>query len=391
MNEKLNIQNLILLFAEKYDITPENAEEFVKTFFALIEEGLEQDKYVKVKGLGTFKLIEVGSRESINVNTGERFEIQGHQKVSFTPEAALKDLINRPFSHFETVVLNENVQFDDMPVEKEGEEEPEGDADEGMVAAEPEKLEDAMPQETPVVEKPVSEEPTAGESVTEESAVEEPVAEEPVGEESVVEGAVAEEQVSEPVPESEQEIVSHQPENNVSEKVTKYIVAAIVCVLLGCAGVVAYLYYPWSEKTDERLPLDAEMETPAVHTDTLAVNRKDSVAAINTVKNVKAIPTDTVTIETKVRKENQTTPPSKKKSKAVATPFVPDSVNYEIVGTQTEYTIHEGETLTRVSLKFYGTKALWPYLVKHNAGVLKNPDNVPSGTVIRIPKLAKKR
>lgn len=381
MNEKLNIQNLILLFAEKYDITPENAEEFVKTFFALIEEGLEQDKYVKVKGLGTFKLIEVGSRESINVNTGERFEIQGHQKVSFTPETALKELINRPFSHFETVVLNENVQFDDMPVEKEGEEEPEGDADEGMVAAEPEKLEDAMPQEAPVVEKPVSEEPTAGELV----------AEEPVGEESVVEGGVAEEQVSEPVPESEQEIVSHQPENNVSEKVTKYIVAAIVCVLLGCAGVVAYLYYPWSEKTDERLPLDAEFETPVVHTDTLAVNRKDSVASIDTVKNVKAIPTDTVTIETKVQKENQATPPSKKKSKAVAEPFVPDSVSYEIIGTQTEYTIHEGETLTRVSLKFYGTKALWPYLVKHNAGVLKNPDNVPSGTVIRIPKLAKKR
>ena len=126
MNEKLNIQNLILLFAEKYDITPENAEEFVRTFFVLIEEGLEQDKYVKVKGLGTFKLIEVGSRESINVNTGERFEIQGHQKISFTPETALKELINRPFGHFETVVLNENVQFDDMPVEKEGEEENNG-------------------------------------------------------------------------------------------------------------------------------------------------------------------------------------------------------------------------------------------------------------------------
>lgn len=386
MNEKLNIQNLILLFAEKYDITPENAEEFVRTFFVLIEEGLEQDKYVKVKGLGTFKLIEVGSRESINVNTGERFEIQGHQKISFTPETALKELINRPFGHFETVVLNENVQFDDMPVEKEGEEELEGDADEGMVAAEPqmselpaepEKMEDTMRQEDPVVEMPVSEEP----------AVEEPVTEEPVVEESVVEESAGEEHPTESVAESEQEVAPNQG-NNTSEKVTKYIVAAIVCILIGCAGVVAYVYYPWSEKPDERLPLDTEIVTPVVSTDTLAVIRKDSVAAVSDTVN--AVPTDTVKAEMKVQEENQTTL-SKKKSKVVAKPFVPDSVNYEIVGTQTEYTIQEGETLTRVSLKFYGTKALWPYLVKHNAGVLKNPDNVPTGTVIRIPKLAKKR
>lgn len=386
MNEKLNIQNLILLFAEKYDITPENAEEFVRTFFVLIEEGLEQDKYVKVKGLGTFKLIEVGSRESINVNTGERFEIQGHQKISFTPETALKELINRPFGHFETVVLNENVQFDDMPVEKEGEEELEGDADEGMVAAEPqmselpaepEKMEDTMRQEDPVVEMPVSEEP----------AVEKPVTEEPVVEESVVEESAGEEHPTESVAESEQEVTPNQG-NNTSEKVTKYIVAAIVCILIGCAGVVAYVYYPWSEKPDERLPLDTEIETPVVSTDTLAVIRKDSVAAVSDTVN--AVPTDTVKVEMKVQEENQTTL-SKKKSKVVAKPFVPDSVSYEIVGTQTEYTIQEGETLTRVSLKFYGTKALWPYLVKHNAGVLKNPDNVPTGTVIRIPKLAKKR
>lgn len=105
MNEKVNIQNLIELLVEKHRITPKEAEEFVKTFFAVIEEGLEQDKYVKIKGLGTFKLIGVESRGSIDVNTGERIEIQGHRKVSFTPDSALKELINRPFGHFETVIL----------------------------------------------------------------------------------------------------------------------------------------------------------------------------------------------------------------------------------------------------------------------------------------------
>ena len=107
MNEKLNIQDLIDTLAERHGMSKKNADSFVKEFFQLIEESLEKDKYVKIRGLGTFKLIDVGSRESVNVNTGERFEIQGHTKVSFTPEPALKDIINRPFSHFETVVLND--------------------------------------------------------------------------------------------------------------------------------------------------------------------------------------------------------------------------------------------------------------------------------------------
>lgn len=362
MNEKLNIQNLILLFAEKYDITPENAEEFVRTFFVLIEEGLEQDKYVKVKGLGTFKLIEVGSRESINVNTGERFEIQGHQKISFTPETALKELINRPFGHFETVVLNENVQFDDMPVEKEGEEEPEGEADEGMVIAklqtmnrlgDPERMENVAAAE----EEEVSQE---------EAGKEEPLVEESVSEES---------------------LSDYQRNEGDSRKMTRYIVAAIAGVFLGCVGIVSCLYCTFSEKNDERLICEAEIDATVVNMDTLTQTRKDSVVAVS--DTVKDRLVDSVKIATEVQREKPAI--SQKRAGIVPEPFVPDSVSYEIVGTQTEYTVLEGQTLTRVSLKFYGTKALWPYLVKHNAGVLKNPNNVPSGTVIRIPKLAKKR
>ena len=123
MNEKLNIQNLIELLAEKHGMDKADAGSFVKEFFQLIEESLENDKYVKIRGLGTFKLIDVESRESVNINTGERFEIQGHTKVSFAPEPALKDLINKPFSHFETVVLNDETVLEDTPVEDNSEEE----------------------------------------------------------------------------------------------------------------------------------------------------------------------------------------------------------------------------------------------------------------------------
>lgn len=123
MNEKLNIQDLIDMLAEKHGMSKKNADSFVKEFFLLIEESLEKDKYVKIKGLGTFKLIDVESRESVNVNTGERFEIQGHTKVSFTPEPTLKDIINKPFSHFETVVLNDSTVLEDTPLENEEEDE----------------------------------------------------------------------------------------------------------------------------------------------------------------------------------------------------------------------------------------------------------------------------
>ena len=136
MNEKLNIQDLIDLLAEKHGMSKKNADSFVKEFFQLIEEALEKDKYVKIKGLGAFKLIDVESRESVNVNTGERFEIQGHTKVSFTPEPALKDIINKPFAHFETVVLNEGTVLEDTPVDSGSEEDEDTE----------QKVEDVVPE-----------------------------------------------------------------------------------------------------------------------------------------------------------------------------------------------------------------------------------------------------
>ena len=123
MNERLTIQDLTDLLAAKHSMTKKDAEAFVKEFFLLIEQALESENTVKVKGLGTFKLIDVDSRESVNVNTGERFQIKGHTKVSFSPDANLRDTINKPFAHFETVVLNENTVLEDTPIEETEEEE----------------------------------------------------------------------------------------------------------------------------------------------------------------------------------------------------------------------------------------------------------------------------
>ncbi len=113
MNEKINIQDLSSILVSQNTLTKEEADNFIREFFALIVSALDRDKYVKIKGLGVFKLIEVEARESMNINTKERFEIPGYTKVSFTPDASLRDTINKPFAHFETVILNENTVFED--------------------------------------------------------------------------------------------------------------------------------------------------------------------------------------------------------------------------------------------------------------------------------------
>ena len=114
MNTKINLQQLAKILAQKTNIAQKDAEVFLKEFFDSIVQNVSADKLVKIKGLGTFKLIEVLDRESVNVNTGERIVIPGHSKLSFTPEPTLKDLINKPFADFQTTIINEGTSIEEM-------------------------------------------------------------------------------------------------------------------------------------------------------------------------------------------------------------------------------------------------------------------------------------
>lgn len=114
MENKLSLQELAERLARKENVAKKDAETFSRTFFEIIEQGLTEDKFVKVKGFGTFKLVAVGERESVDVNTGERIQISGHSKITFTPDNLLKDLVNRPFSHFQTVIINDETNLEEM-------------------------------------------------------------------------------------------------------------------------------------------------------------------------------------------------------------------------------------------------------------------------------------
>ena len=176
MKKRILPQDLSDHLVQNGHATRKEADPFVRAFFEVIAQGLQEDKYVKVKGLGTFKLVSVSERESVNISTGERFQISGHTKVSFTPESTMKDLVNRPFAHFETVDLNEDTdtgEFDaidreaartlalDLP---EGTDSPEAETADDLPA---DDLPAALPaEETPLSAAPVDEDATAVTPVT---------------------------------------------------------------------------------------------------------------------------------------------------------------------------------------------------------------------------------
>lgn len=352
MNEKLNIQDLIDLLAEKHGMSKKNADSFVKEFFQLIEEALEKDKYVKIKGLGVFKLIDVESRESINVNTGERFEIQGHTKVSFTPDSTLKDIINKPFSHFETVVLNESTVLENTPVDN--------------------VLVDNISEDEEEAEQKIE-----GVTVTSEN---------PQNEEEIVYVEIASKELSEETVSVTSENADRVKEDSegkadvpTESSVMKCFIGVVILAVLMCTGGVGYLYYP---DLVDKSPAKTQVEEIA---ETKVEKQTDNTALTDSITHKDTAVVTVADTMSKMPVAETTT-----KKQVVAT-YIPDSTNYTIVGTETTYTIKPGETLTKVALRFYGTKMLYPYIVKHNSDLIKKPDNVPAGTTIRIPKLVKKQ
>ena len=483
MNEKLTIQDLVELLVNRHEVSQEDADVFVREFFLLIEQALDADQYVKIKGLGTFKLIGVNSRESVNVNTGERIKIEGHTKISFTPDPSLRDIINRPFSHFETVVLNENTVLEDTPIEEleeesgnisettelplitETVEREEAKAEEkvveteanGKVEPETSKGQDVVSSDVEVAED-VSEVMKESErtEVVDDIDILETVEDVSIhkGSETVVEGlSIAEvreeggldkvvENSEEPIQftgdtgqettdnlktviEDEgspkltaEEIIAREiqkaevatipvkkekrpkkevkPENQKSP--VPYLIVIIVVVMSLCGAALVFIYYPdlFSKKESEQsiTTETVEKKEPIREIPLDTVAKADTivkvVAKTPNQQEIKQM-SERVNVSEKVDKTSESESVSREKStKTVSIPVKPDSVNYTITGTKATYTIKEGETLTRVSLRFYGTKDLWPYIVKHNRGVIKNPNNVPYGTVLKIPELVKK-
>ncbi|MDD7075181.1 MAG: HU family DNA-binding protein, partial [Prevotella sp.] len=275
---KLNIYDLCSVLTSKNGLDDKESHRFIKAMFDVIQEGLDEDKIVKVKGLGTFKIIEVDDRESINVNTGERVLIEGHSKLTFTPDSVMKEIVNKPFSQFETVILNEGVDFPEPVVEEPAAEDIIADepAEGKEIIVEPQidnKVAEQSVKEEPVAEKNVAEEPVA-----EEPVAEEPVAEEPVSKDSVVEFTDDNDNVQSGEENSVEESVFETSNNN---SILRWILSgiAVLLLILGAAyGGYLYGRYELSEEIAYK-QMKADLKTAEITTKKAQVAiKKDSVA-----------------------------------------------------------------------------------------------------------------
>lgn len=438
MNEKVTLHDLIEALALRHQMDSEDADAFVKAFFELIRHALEQDKYVKIKGLGTFKRIEIETRTSADEEGEERTEMTGRFKVTFTPDVSMRDLINKPFAHFETVVLNENTHFDDMSEEVEnpaGKDEPESIIAEEISVPDTEPLverkdipeseqtdaaETFSKPETKSVEKTEREEERTSEkgNVSNEENVETDESEGKVVAQDESDFSVMNEKPDEERP-FQNEAIDNWAEKGMPVKVEKNKVPwcmlatiLLVGVFIGGGVIWALLsgrrYIPetlFRELVSEKkvdisginLKSTKKTEVPEANMTATSPVKEDSVRQEkDTALQKKAISltlpvAGTAVTSTGSKSQEKVGGGNNDKSQSVKRETLADTVEYTITGTMDTYTIQNGESLVKIALKYYGNKKLWPYIVRHNRKIIKNPDNVPVGTTLQIPKLTPKK
>ena len=361
MENKIFLTDLAEGLAHRKSVSKKDAESFVRMVFDTIQEQLLAGESVKIKGLGTFKVITVGSRESVNVSTGERFTIDSHGKISFTPDKTLSDRVNRPFVDFETVVLNDETKTTDM----ERIDEPVEDVEEATdVADEPV----AVPEE---VAEPVSEEPAA---VVEEPAfVEEPVVveeaqpvevEQPVEEPQPVEES---QPVEEPQP-SESKENEAQKQLNEPKKSKWWLYLLLLVILLVLAWAI------FGRNLTRAQYQDAVPATPAT----------EQVEEVATEKT----PADEAAAEKRAAVEE---PASVKNPEELAAEYPQiENGEYWIVGVKTVHVMQAGEDLSILAEKYYQDKRLISYIYRLNHYTNWKADHMIVGDKVKIPELVRK-
>ena len=419
-------QDLVNLLAQKNGLSRKKNVQFVNELVDLINEVLKDEKLLKISGLGTFKVIDTKDRESVNVQTGDRFVIEGRNKITFTPDAAMRELVNRPFSQFETVVLNDGVDFSDIPEEPADEE--------------------------PIIEEPVAEEPAVyglTEPINEEPAPEEPIIETPIEPiepiepikpikpiEPIVEQPIIEQPINDESPitplldpentETEENNNNETTEDTIMEEeksnVWKWLAALIICTAIGFAGgyYVGKRFAPMKfipvEKTEmiqgefvdstmiDSIYAEDSMERAR---DAKIKARVDSITRAHEARNesirvakLKKASENTAKLDAAMAAKQAAQQSADKAAPAAPAAPLPKGDNsqtlnnakamvsngaYTIVGTQETITAKPGQNLKKIS-KFYLGDGMECYIQAYN-GI----SEVTEGMKLKIPKLQVKK
>ena len=441
---KFSLNTLGKLLADKSGLSQVEAELFIRKMFDVCNQGLDADKQVKIKWLGTFKVQATKDRESINVNTGERFTIEGRDKLTFTPDNILKEIVNKPFAQFETVVVNDGVDFDEID-EKFGEEQTE-DAPEQVIdfldeektatpnpevvviesekekekedelakqiaieQAKLERLKQAQLEQERIQKEKQEQERLEQERLEQEKLA---LAQQQQALKAVVEPAVPASDESEEEEEKEEEEESSNSHHIV---IPRYLVVAVCLIVVALIGGMGWFAFNYGQMTAQRdhlaMQLNQYHQAPAKKVPAkpaaapLSQEQKlrqkameDSIRMAKTAEAVKlaensdeesANAEKAKQAEAKAKAEAKDKAEEKAASKIASSQYDKDARvrtgAYRIIGVAQTVTVGAGQTLEQISTRYLGSG------MECYVEALNGTSTVKAGQKIKIPKLELKK
>lgn len=443
---KFSLNTLGKLLADKSGLSQVEAELFIRKMFDVCNQGLDADKQVKIKWLGTFKVQATKDRESINVNTGERFTIEGRDKLTFTPDNILKEIVNKPFAQFETVVVNDGVDFDEID-EKFGEEQTEDAPEQVIDFLDEEKTATPNP-EVVVIESEKEKEKEAEDELAKQIAIEQAkleklkqaqleqekleqerleqerlkqerleqekleLAQQQQALKAVVEPAVPASDESEDEEEEEEEEESSNSHHIV---IPRYLVVAVCLIVVALIGGMGWFAFNYGQMTAQRdhlaMQLNQYHQAPAKKVPAkpaaapLSQEQKlrqkameDSIRMAKTAEAVKlaensdeesANAEKAKQAEAKAKAEAKDKAEEKAASKIASSQYDKDARvrtgAYRIIGVAQTVTVGAGQTLEQISTRYLGSG------MECYVEALNGTSTVKAGQKIKIPKLELKK
>ncbi len=439
---KFSLNTLGKLLADKSGLSQVEAELFIRKMFDVCNQGLDADKQVKIKWLGTFKVQATKDRESINVNTGERFTIEGRDKLTFTPDNILKEIVNKPFAQFETVVVNDGVDFDEID-EKFGEEQTEDAPEQVIDFLDEEKTATPNPEVVVIESEKEKEDEQAKQIAIEQAKLErlkqaqleqeriqkekqeqERLEQERLEQEklelaqqqqalkAVVEPAGPAKEESEEEEEKEEEEESSNSHHIV---IPRYLVVAVCLIVVALIGGMGWFAFNYGQMTAQRdhlaMQLNQYHQAPAKKVPAkpaaapLSQEQKlrqkameDSIRMAKTAEAVKlaensdeesANAEKAKQAEAKAKAEAKDKAEEKAASKIASSQYDKDARvrtgAYRIIGVAQTVTVGAGQTLEQISTRYLGSG------MECYVEALNGTSTVKAGQKIKIPKLELKK
>lgn len=438
---KFSLNTLGKLLADKSGLSQVEAELFIRKMFDVCNQGLDADKQVKIKWLGTFKVQATKDRESINVNTGERFTIEGRDKLTFTPDNILKEIVNKPFAQFETVVVNDGVDFDEID-EKFGEEQTEDAPEQVIDFLDEEKTATPNPEVVVIESEKEKEDEQAKQIAIEQAKLErlkqaqleqERIQKEKQEQERLEQERLEQEKlelaqqqqalkavVKPAVPasdESEEEEKEEEEESSNSHHIVipRYLVVAVCLIVVALIGGMGWFAFNYGQMTAQRdhlaMQLNQYHQAPAKKVPAkpaaapLSQEQKlrqkameDSIRMAKTAEAVKlaensdeesANAEKAKQAEVKAKAEAKDKAEEKAASKIASSQYDKDARvrtgAYRIIGVAQTVTVGAGQTLEQISTRYLGSG------MECYVEALNGTSTVKAGQKIKIPKLELKK